>query len=425
MRGRTTKKDGKDLPKNFISTIGNATGVIKTGETKLTINNIEDKIEWDEITEKKADEEPSTKRIMKNAHKKSLYSLIFSEDGSRLYSGAYDTFIKIWDTASLNCLQTLVGHKHVVCTLALHGDFLCSGSYDKSIKLWHIETGTEVRTITGTVTQEDESAKNSSENPEVHRESAKAVHLDRVNEVVFFKNGTNIISASTDRTVKRWNIAMNQEDARVLREWAFQDETYGANELIESMSVAKNSPKKVIVTGGGFMKKNGNTVVHKHGTVRLWRDIDEISRNTSIEGQPGTDKEKFLKERLAKEVSTSLGSDFESDLVGKSRHTDQVEDVVVSDDGTVALSIANDKQVIYWDLTKVVGNPPIPSGEEAFVRKYDTKNRGHSVAITKDKKRFYAGVGEGILQEWNCDDNSNYVREYTDTNVKKVRDLVR
>ncbi|GMH71405.1 hypothetical protein TrLO_g3881 [Triparma laevis f. longispina] len=387
LRGRTTKKDGKDLPKNLISTIGNATGVIKTGKTKLTINKIDDKIEWDEITEKKADEEPSTKRIMKNAHKKSLYSLIFSEDGSRLYSGAYDTFIKIWDTASLNCLQTLVRHKHVVCTLALHGDFLCSGSYDKSIKLWHIETGTEVRTITGTVTQKDESAKNSSENPEVHRESAKAVHLDRVNEVVFFKNGTNIISASTDRTVKRWNIAMNQEDARVLREWAFQDETYGANELIESMSVAKNSPKKVIVTGGGFMKKNGNTVVHKHGT----------------------------------EVSTSLGSDFESDLVGKSRHTDQVEDVVVSDDGTVALSIANDKQVIYWDLTKVVGNPPIPSGEEAFVRKYDTKNRGHSVAITKDKKRFYAGVGEGILQEWNCDDNSNYVREYTDTNVKKGR----
>ncbi|GMH77433.1 hypothetical protein TrST_g9197 [Triparma strigata] len=414
LRGKITGKDGKASGTSLFARKS------KDG-AKFTINTMDELTEWDDITEKPKEEEPSTMRIIKNAHKKSLYSLIFSEEGDRLYSGAYDTYIKIWDTASLSCLQTLVGHKDVVCSLALHGVFLCSGSYDKSIKLWHIETGTEVRTITGPVTQEDENAKNTPDNPEVHRESNKAVHLDRVNKVVFYKDGTNIISASTDKTVKRWNIAMNQEDARVLREWAFTDLKFGENEQIECMSVSGLN-SKVVVTGGGFTRRHGDTEVHKHGIVRLWRDIDNIERVPRRTLDVRSSAEENSKEELpAKDVSTLLGSDYFSDTEGKFRHTDQVEDVVVSPDGTLALSIANDKQVICWDLTKATGKPPISSGKDCFVRKYDTKNRGHSIAITKDKKRFYVGVGEGILQEWKCDDNSKYVRQYRDENVKKGR----
>ena len=154
LRGKITSKDGKARR----ATVSRTFGLENEDSSKFTINKMDESIEWDGVTDKEPDNEPSTKR-QKKAHSKSLYSLIFSQDGTKLYSGAYDRLIKIWDTASLTCLQTLVGHTHVVCALALHGDFLCSGSYDKSIKLWHLETGTEVRTITGPVTQEDEHAK--------------------------------------------------------------------------------------------------------------------------------------------------------------------------------------------------------------------------------------------------------------------------
>ncbi|GMH77398.1 hypothetical protein TrST_g9186 [Triparma strigata] len=372
----------------------------QSDDTFLINNLASTDVKWNDLVLKSdsLDDEPSTKRELK-AHSKSLYALLFSKDGSRLYSGAFDRLIKIWETSSLSCLQTLVGHTSVVCTLAVEGDFLCSGSYDKSIKLWHLETGTEVRTITGSMVDEKDGAtkkEDGAESPITH----KAVHHDRVNDVIFFNGGTNIISASTDKTVKRWNIAMNQEDARVLREWSFSDET----ERIQCMSVSKGT--KRIITGGGITKTESGQI-KKHGTVRLWSNLDNIETGTSKD----TKEEKHINT-----VTLMLGSERETDEVGKRRHTEQVEDVVISADGKTALSVANDDKVILWDLTQEANGV---EGSDCFVKDFNTGNRGHSIALSKDTMKFYTGVGNGILQEWLTDDNSKI--EFHDKAIKKAQ----
>jgi WD40 repeat protein len=59
------------------------------------------------------------------------------------------------------------------------GKILASGSDDKTIKLWDVETGKEIRTLTG--------------------------HNSYVNSVSFSSDGKTLASGSSDGTIKLWN----------------------------------------------------------------------------------------------------------------------------------------------------------------------------------------------------------------------------
>jgi WD40 repeat protein len=59
--------------------------------------------------------------------------------GLRIVSGGQDRTVKIWNTSTGACLQTLAGHSHWVMSVAVlgnNGDRIVSGSYDKTIKIW-------------------------------------------------------------------------------------------------------------------------------------------------------------------------------------------------------------------------------------------------------------------------------------------------
>ena len=59
------------------------------------------------------------------------------------------------------------------------GKTLASGSGDKTIKLWNVETGQEIRTLSG--------------------------HNDSVSSVNFSPDGKTLASGSDDKTIKLWN----------------------------------------------------------------------------------------------------------------------------------------------------------------------------------------------------------------------------
>ena len=67
-------------------------------------------------------------------HGYSVNSVSFSPDGKFLVSGGHDTTVKIWDSASGMCLQTLEGHGYYVNSVSFSPDgrFLVSGSEDSS-----------------------------------------------------------------------------------------------------------------------------------------------------------------------------------------------------------------------------------------------------------------------------------------------------
>ena len=60
-----------------------------------------------------------------------------------IFSGSVDKTIRIWQTATGECVRVLKGHSGPVLTIAISTDALTifTGSDDKTIRIWQIATG--------------------------------------------------------------------------------------------------------------------------------------------------------------------------------------------------------------------------------------------------------------------------------------------
>ena len=69
--------------------------------------------------------------------------LTFSQDGTMLVSGSYDTTIKLWDMQTGGVVKTFQGHtKHVTAvSISPNCTTIASGSVDNTVRLWDIQTG--------------------------------------------------------------------------------------------------------------------------------------------------------------------------------------------------------------------------------------------------------------------------------------------
>jgi WD40 repeat protein len=77
-----------------------------------------------------------------------IFTLVLSEDGSRLYSGSGDGTIKVWDTATNTCIATLQGHADYVTFLCISfkTDRLIFLADQKAIKVLDSTSNTSIHT---------------------------------------------------------------------------------------------------------------------------------------------------------------------------------------------------------------------------------------------------------------------------------------
>jgi WD40 repeat protein len=91
-------------------------------------------------------------RFQYPAHDKNVWSLVFTRDGKRLVSGAWDGDIRVWDAATGKSGIAIKSHRWGVTSLALsHDDMtVLSGGYDGTVCLHELATGKERwRFVTG------------------------------------------------------------------------------------------------------------------------------------------------------------------------------------------------------------------------------------------------------------------------------------
>ena len=92
-------------------------------------------------------------------HRSAVVSLVIG--AGRLYSGSMDTTIRVWDLATLQCIESLAAHTDVVMSLLCWDQFLFSASLDGTIKVWaateteSISTGNNLLQVTYTHNEED------------------------------------------------------------------------------------------------------------------------------------------------------------------------------------------------------------------------------------------------------------------------------
>ena len=76
-------------------------------------------------------------------HGKRINAVRFSPAGDKLVSAAMDQTLRVWDTASGECVATLRGQNANVlaCDVSHDGRYIASGGSDGSVMFWELETG--------------------------------------------------------------------------------------------------------------------------------------------------------------------------------------------------------------------------------------------------------------------------------------------
>jgi WD40 repeat protein len=332
----------------------------------------------------------------------SLCCVTVAADGQRAVFGSADKTLKVWDLATGRVLRTLEGHSDSVKGVALtpDGKRAVSASWDKTLKVWDLDTGLALRTLAG--------------------------HSGEVTGVAVTPDGKRAVSASMDRTLKVWDLDTGLE-LRTLE---------GHHDYIWSVVVShSNHVNGVAVTPDGKRAVSASTdntlKVWDLDTGRALRTLE--GHSSSVEGVAVTlDGKRAVSaswDRTLKVWDLETGRALRT-LEGHSR---EVTGVAVTPDGKRAVSASYDKTLKVWDLKTgralrsleghisfVYGVAMTPDGKRAVsasdelkVWDLDTGLRlrtlqGHlggvdGVAVTPDGKRAVSASEDETLKLWDLD----------------------
>ncbi|ETO05937.1 hypothetical protein RFI_31460 [Reticulomyxa filosa] len=120
-------------------------------------------------------------------HIRSIDTIQFSPDGSKLISYFNDKKIPVWDISSGKQLFLLEGHEDNINEVQFSpdGTTIASGSSDKTIRLWDALTGKQIQIL-----------KDYSKN---------------IRKIIFSSDGSKIMSYSDDKTIRIWDVSLGKQ----------------------------------------------------------------------------------------------------------------------------------------------------------------------------------------------------------------------
>jgi len=244
-------------------------------------------------------------------HKRQVFSVAFSPDGTILASGSEDRTIKLWDVKTGTEILTLTWHDKPISSVAFSpdGTILASGSWDGAIKLWDVKTGTEILTLG---------------------------HDKSISSVAFSPDGTILAAGLGDYTIKQvklWNVKTGTEIGTLIGDRG------------GSVTSVVFSPDGTILAAGSA-----------DHTIKLWN----VKTGTQIGTLTGHDR--YISSVAFSPDGTMLASgswdhtiklwDVKTGIkIRTTRHWNSVSSVTFSPDGTILVSSGSSNETInFWDV---------------------------------------------------------------------------
>ncbi|XZN89605.1 MAG: eIF2A-related protein [Microcoleus sp.] len=167
------------------------------------------------------------------AHKREIWTVIFSPNGDYMATASGDFTAKLWDLKG-KPKATLEGHDAAVQDITFHPqrNLIATASEDKTVKLWNLN-GQLLKNITG--------------------------HSDQVTSVRFSPDGNTIATASDDRTIKLWNL-----DGTIITTLK------GHSGAVNSISFNPTN-SKILISGSS------------DGSIIIWRELENLTLEGLLE----------------------------------------------------------------------------------------------------------------------------------------------
>lgn len=147
-------------------------------------------------------------------HEGPVHCVVFTKDGKRIASSSRDNSIRLWEWESGKCLKIMKGHTNWIESIAFSPDDtqIVSGSDDNTIRIWNAVPADSVATSLGNWFKEAGS---------LFKASADCIkvlqgHENKVNSVCFSPDGSKILSASCDKSIKIWNTESGENTRTLL-----------------------------------------------------------------------------------------------------------------------------------------------------------------------------------------------------------------
>ena len=157
-------------------------------------------------------------------------SAAFSADGRYVATANWDRKARVWDATTGILVRELSGHTDAVngAGFSPDGRYVVTASRDYTARIWEADTGTPVREIKG---HSSESAAFSRDGKFLLTSSASAAqvwesatgnlvrevrgHTSYVSSAAFSPDGTRVVTAGGDRTVRIWEVSTGRELVRL------------------------------------------------------------------------------------------------------------------------------------------------------------------------------------------------------------------
>ncbi len=126
-----------------------------------------------------------------NAHKLSVFTLVYDPFSNNLISGSRDAHLKVWSSIDqYKLLESVVAHMYAINSISIKStnDFFVTGSMDKSIKVWDLKTLQLLKVID---------------------RSRHAGHATSVNKVLWTNRADQVLSCSDDKKISVWELGFN------------------------------------------------------------------------------------------------------------------------------------------------------------------------------------------------------------------------